>query len=201
MEIVKGDYSGHPFRGNQWTKNKGSASSSSTVKTPTLQELKKMVPMLSSTLGEHGTGDWAFMGDLVEAGVSEAKAKTILNSKKIKLGEYKDPVIATGNCGFASETVMRTLAKMGIKDVYVRETGGPDMWGTHFVAQVGRRGDPNAVIIDYTLRQFFPKAPFPYIGTVSDYKKKYSSYGKPKKTMGSSYEDIKRNYETIPDES
>ncbi len=198
-KVKKGESAGHPFRGNQWTKG-NAKSSAKAVKTPTVQEIKKLVPVLSNKLGEHGTGDWARVEDLVESGVSKAKAKRILSSKKIKLSEYKDPLIATGNCGFASDTVMITLHKMGIKDVYRRETGGPDMWGTHFVAQVGRRGDPNAVIIDYTLRQFFPKAPFPYVGTVSDYKKKYSSYGKPK-TLGDSYEDIKYRIENIPDES
>ena len=201
--VSKGDNPGHPFRGNQWTRGGGKNSPSKISESPTLEELQRLVPVLSKVTGNHGLDNFGSVEDLVENGVEKGKAERLYNSEEIELAEYADPAIAVGNCGYASAHLMETLSQMGVKEVYMRETGGPDPWGTHFVTHVGKRGSDSAIIIDYTLRQFFPEAPFPYIGRVSDYREKYGAYDKrsKKKILGDAYEDVKGNYESVPNEA
>jgi hypothetical protein len=120
-------------------------------------------------------GDSSHFEMLVEEGVSEKSAK-LATSDNVTLGDYADPAVAAGNCGIASADVGAFLIRAGIAkdgEVFMREVGEPaygDMGGTHFVTHIGPKDSPDAIIVDFTLRQFDSDADFPWVGTVQQYR-------------------------------
>ena len=55
----------------------------------------------------------------------------------------------------------------------MREVGEPSYsqhGGSHFVTQIGPKDSEDAIIVDFTLRQFSRKADFPWVGTVKEYR-------------------------------
>ena len=122
-----------------------------------------------------GAGDESHYEMMVEMGHSEKSAK-LATSETITLGDYGDPAVAAGNCGIASVDVAVFLMIAGVAkegEVFLREVGEPsygDQGGTHFVTHIGPRDSEDAIIVDFTLRQFEPKADFPWVGTVKEYR-------------------------------
>jgi hypothetical protein len=122
-----------------------------------------------------GAGDKSHYEMMVEMGHSEKSAK-LATSETITLGDYGDPAVAAGNCGIASVDVAVFLMIAGVAkegEVFLREVGEPSYGGeggTHFVTHIGPRDSEDAIIVDFTLRQFEPKADFPWVGTVKEYR-------------------------------
>lgn len=122
-----------------------------------------------------GAGDKSHYEMMVEMGHSEKSAK-LATSETITLGDYGDPAVAAGNCGIASVDVAVFLMIAGVAkegEVFLREVGEPangGEGGTHFVTQVGPKDSEDAIIVDFTMRQFDADADFPWVGTVKEYR-------------------------------
>ena len=127
----------------------------------------KSIPWAANSKGDYE--------DLIENGVSEESAK-LATSASVTLGDYGDPVVAAGNCGTAAVDVGSFLIIAGAAkegEVFIREVGEPSYGGeggTHFVTHIGPKDSEDAIIVDFTLRQFEPKADFPWVGTVREYR-------------------------------
>ena len=97
-------------------------------------------------------------------------------SGNITLADYSEPALAGGNCGIASAEVGAFLITTGLAkygEVFMREVGEPSYsqhGGSHFVTQIGPKDSDDAIIVDFTLRQFSRKADFPWVGTVKEYR-------------------------------
>jgi len=142
----------------------------------TKDAIVKALPMamgLKST--PWAAGDSSHFRSLIEEGVSEESAK-LATSATITLGDYGDPVVAAGNCGVAAVDVGSFLIIAGVAkegEVFIREVYEPSYGGeggTHFVTHIGPKDSEDAIIVDFTLRQFEPNADFPWVGTVREYR-------------------------------
>lgn len=155
---------------------KGHKKQETTGSKPTKDAIVKSFPLMMKV----NSVPWAANSkpdyeDLIESGVSEESAK-LATSANITLSDYGDPAVAAGNCGTASVDAGAFLIRAGIAkegEVFLREVGEPaygDMGGTHFVTHIGPKDSPDAIIVDFTLRQFDPDADFPWVGTVQQYR-------------------------------
>ena len=122
-----------------------------------------------------GAGDESHYEMMVEMGHSKKSAK-LATSGSITLADYGDPAVAAGNCGIASVDVGGFLIREGLAkegEVFMREVGEPangGEGGTHFVTHIGPKDSEDAIIVDFTLRQFDADADFPWVGTVKEYR-------------------------------
>jgi len=156
------------WKGHKKEETKGSASKKDAI----VQSFSIAMGLKSIPWAANSKGDYE---DLIENGVSEESAK-LATSASVTLGDYGDPVVAAGNCGTASVDVGSFLIIAGVAkegEVFIREVGEPRYGGeggTHFVTHVGPKDSEDAIIVDFTLRQFDPSADFPWVGTVKEYR-------------------------------
>jgi len=155
---------------------KGNSKKDTTGEGVTVDAIKKLVPAILGVRTSHwGLGDDSILDDLIDAGVPEEEAN-LMSEDRLTLSSYANGALAAGNCGIASVDVGQFLLKKGVVqegEVFLREVGEP--WygegnGTHFVTHIGPQDSDDAIIIDFTLRQFDPNQDFPWIGTVREYK-------------------------------
>lgn len=81
---------------------------------------------------------------------------------------YASPAVAKGKCWSISEDICEKLAWTDIMYIHCAHDNDPD---TRFIT-LGQHSDHYAVyhedtntVIDYTLRQFDPNTPFPFVGS------------------------------------
>lgn len=84
--------------------------------------------------------------------------------------KYSNPDVAAGYCNIVTAQVLDDLEWMGAQMIYTAHTNDPD-WR---YSELGQYADHFAVyidgtVLDYTMRQFHPDTPFPYVGTVDDW--------------------------------
>ena len=177
-EIEKGRFASRSEAGRYAANQRwqGHKKEETTGSKPTKDAIVKSFPLMMKVNSvPWAKGDSSHFEMLVEEGVSEKSAK-LATSDNITLGDYADPAVAAGNCGIASADVGAFLIRAGIAkegEVFMREVGEPaygDMGGTHFVTHIGPKDSPDAIIVDFTLRQFDPDADFPWVGTVQQYR-------------------------------
>ena len=101
-----------------------------------------------------------------------SKVQHLLELVGSELDEYSDPIEARGSCWTASNHVLTALNFDDAEFIYTQHFNDPQ--GRYIRLQ--QHSDHYAVfltdteqVIDYTLRQFDPGVPFPYIGTVEDW--------------------------------
>ena len=144
------------------------------------KKLKDAIVKSSPKMMQVKTKPWA-AGDeghaklMLELGASKKEIK-LATSQEMPLEAYASTHIAAGNCGQASIDVGAFLIREGLAkegEVFLREVGEPwygNYEGTHFVTHVGPKDSDDAIIIDFTLRQFDADEDFPWIGTVREYR-------------------------------
>jgi hypothetical protein len=144
------------------------------------KKLKDAIVKSSPKMMQVKTKPWA-AGDkghaelMLELGASKKEIK-LATSQEIPLEAFASTMVAAGNCGQASTDVGAFLIREGLAkegEVFLREVGEPwygNYEGTHFVTHVGPKDSDDAIIIDFTLRQFDADKDFPWIGTVREYR-------------------------------
>lgn len=131
--------------------------------------------MMKTKTKPWAAGDEVHAKLMLELGASKKEIK-LATSQEIPLEAYASTHVAAGNCGQASIDVGAFLIREGLAkegEVFLREVGEPyygHYEGTHYVTHIGPKDSDDAIIVDFTLRQFDAGEDFPWIGTVREYR-------------------------------
>lgn len=87
--------------------------------------------------------------------------------------KFQIPSVASGYCRVVTEKLGEMLNWTDVEIIYTKHHNDPDgryhrlnQYSDHFALYIPEEG----LILDYTMRQFDPATPFPYVGTVDAWK-------------------------------